>query len=175
MHDLPGAWRRTALGAGLIAPDGTSVPTIFAEMTALAASTGALNLGQGFPDEDGPEVVLEAARRAIADGVNQYAPGRGFPDLLTAIAEHQQRFYGIELDPSRQVLVTVERPRPSPPPFSRSSTARTTRSSSSSPTTTPTPPVWPWRARGSSPCPCAGRTSNPTSRYWHPPSRTGRA
>lgn len=79
MHDLPGAWRRTALGAGLIAPDGTSVPTIFAEMTSLAASTGALNLGQGFPDEDGPEVVLEAARRAIADGVNQYAPGRGFP------------------------------------------------------------------------------------------------
>lgn len=107
MHDLPGAWRRTALGAGLIAPDGTSVPTIFAEMTALAASTGALNLGQGFPDEDGPDAVLEAARRAIADGVNQYAPGRGFPDLLAAIAEHQQRFYGIELDPAREVLVTV--------------------------------------------------------------------
>lgn len=107
MHDLPGAWRRTASGAGLVAPDGSSVPTIFAEMTALAAATGALNLGQGFPDEDGPEIVVEAARRAIADGVNQYAPGRGFPDLLAAIAAHQQRFYGLELDPARQVLVTV--------------------------------------------------------------------
>nr|WP_154922046.1 aminotransferase class I/II-fold pyridoxal phosphate-dependent enzyme [Microbacterium testaceum] len=107
MHQLPGAWQRTARGAGLLAPDGTSVPTIFAEMSALAASTGALNLGQGFPDEDGPEPVLEAARDAIARGVNQYAPGRGFPDLLSAVAEHQERFYGIELDPQREVLITV--------------------------------------------------------------------
>ena len=107
MHQLPGAWQRTARGAGLLAPDGTSVPTIFAEMSALAASTGALNLGQGFPDEDGPEPVLEAARDAIARGVNQYAPGRGFPDLLSAVAEHQKRFYGIELDPQREVLITV--------------------------------------------------------------------
>ena len=76
-------------------------------MSALAASTGALNLGQGFPDEDGPEPVLEAARDAIARGVNQYAPGRGFPDLLSAVAEHQKRFYGIELDPQREVLITV--------------------------------------------------------------------
>ncbi|WZH36053.1 MAG: aminotransferase class I/II-fold pyridoxal phosphate-dependent enzyme [Microbacterium enclense] len=107
MQIIPGAWQRTARGAGLLAPDGHAVPTIFAEMTALATSTGALNLGQGFPDEDGPEVVLEAARRAIADGVNQYAPGRGFPELLTAIAEHQRRFYGIDLDPGSEVLVTV--------------------------------------------------------------------
>lgn len=107
MHQLPGAWQRTARGAGLLAPDGTSVPTIFAEMSALAASTGALNLGQGFPDEDGPEPVLEAARDAIARGINQYAPGRGFPDLLSAVAEHQKRFYGIELDPQREVLITV--------------------------------------------------------------------
>lgn len=107
MHQLPGAWQRTARGAGLLAPDGTSVPTIFAEMSTLAASTGALNLGQGFPDEDGPEPVLEAARDAIARGVNQYAPGRGFPDLLSAVAEHQKRFYGIELDPQREVLITV--------------------------------------------------------------------
>ncbi|KSU55239.1 aminotransferase class I/II-fold pyridoxal phosphate-dependent enzyme [Microbacterium enclense] len=107
MHQLPGAWQRAARGAGLLAPDGTSVPTIFAEMSALAASTGALNLGQGFPDEDGPEPVLEAARDAIARGVNQYAPGRGFPDLLSAVAEHQKRFYGIELDPQREVLITV--------------------------------------------------------------------
>ena len=107
MNTIPGAWQRTARGAGLLAADGRAVPTIFAEMTALATSTGAINLGQGFPDEDGPEVVLEAARRAIADGVNQYAPGRGFPELLTAIADHQKRFYDIELDPAREVLVTV--------------------------------------------------------------------
>ncbi len=51
--------------------------------------------------------MLDAARKAIADGVNQYAPGRGFPDLLAAVAEHQQRFYGISLDPAREVLITV--------------------------------------------------------------------
>lgn len=107
MRHIPGAWQRTARGAGLLAPDGSSIPTIFAEMSALAAATGALNLGQGFPDEDGPEAVLDAARAAISSGVNQYAPGRGFPDLLAAVAEHQQRFYGIELDPQREVLITV--------------------------------------------------------------------
>ncbi|MFJ4160213.1 aminotransferase class I/II-fold pyridoxal phosphate-dependent enzyme [Microbacterium testaceum] len=107
MRHIPGAWQRTARGAGLLAPDGSSVPTIFAEMSALATATGALNLGQGFPDEDGPETVLDAARAAISSGVNQYAPGRGFPDLLAAVAEHQQRFYGIELDPQREVLITV--------------------------------------------------------------------
>ncbi|GEB46088.1 aminotransferase [Microbacterium testaceum] len=107
MRHIPGAWQRTARGAGLLAPDGSSVPTIFAEMSALATATGALNLGQGFPDEDGPEAVLDAARAAISSGINQYAPGRGFPDLLAAVAEHQQRFYGIELDPQREVLITV--------------------------------------------------------------------
>ncbi|MDR6691204.1 N-succinyldiaminopimelate aminotransferase [Microbacterium sp. 1154] len=107
MRHIPGAWQRTARGAGLLAPDNSSVPTIFAEMSALAAATGALNLGQGFPDEDGPEAVLDAARSAISSGINQYAPGRGFPDLLAAVAEHQRRFYGIELDPQREVLVTV--------------------------------------------------------------------
>ncbi|MBM3715882.1 MAG: aminotransferase class I/II-fold pyridoxal phosphate-dependent enzyme [Actinobacteria bacterium] len=107
MHIPPGAWRRTAAGAGLITPDGEAVPTIFAEMSALAAATGAINLGQGFPDEDGPEVVRDAARRAIADGANQYAPGRGVPDLLDAVAEHQQRFYGLTVDPAREALITV--------------------------------------------------------------------
>ncbi|WP_417563696.1 aminotransferase class I/II-fold pyridoxal phosphate-dependent enzyme [Microbacterium sp.] len=107
MRDLPGAWRRTAHGAGLLDADGRSVPTIFAEMSALATRTGAVNLGQGFPDEDGPAEVLEAARAAIADGVNQYPPGRGILDLRTAVAEHQSRFYGLGLDPERDVVITA--------------------------------------------------------------------
>ncbi len=98
---------RAARGALLLAPDGTARPTIFAEMTALAASTGALNLGQGFPDDDGPAEVLEAAREAIASGVNQYPPGLGMPVLREAIARHQHRFYGLEVDPDREVLVTA--------------------------------------------------------------------
>jgi N-succinyldiaminopimelate aminotransferase len=81
--------------------------TIFAEMSALAQETGAINLGQGFPDTDGPQEVLDAAIDAIRSGRNQYPPGPGEPDLRAAIAEHQQRFYGIALDPDREVLVTV--------------------------------------------------------------------
>jgi N-succinyldiaminopimelate aminotransferase len=104
---IPGAWRRTAGGAGLLGADGGVRPTIFAEMSALAMRTSAINLGQGFPDEDGPAEVLEAAVSAIRDGVNQYPPGMGIPDLRLAIAEHQRRFYGIELDPDREVLVTA--------------------------------------------------------------------
>ena len=107
MRQIPGAWHRTAAGAGLVGADGSIHPTIFAEMSALAAHTGAINLGQGFPDEDGPAEVLEAARSAIANGANQYPPGRGIPDLLSAIAEHQERFYGLHLDPAREVLVTA--------------------------------------------------------------------
>src|SRR5215204_1670689 len=80
--------------------------TIFTEMSALAERTGAINLGQGFPDEDGPAEVLEAARRAVRDGHNQYAPLPGVPALREAIAAHQRRFYGIELDPDTQVQVT---------------------------------------------------------------------
>jgi len=91
----------------LLGPDGVPAPTVFAEMSALAAATGAVNLGQGFPDEDGPAEVLEAAVAAIRDGVNQYPPGRGTPDLRAAISEHQARWYGLEVDPDRQVLVTA--------------------------------------------------------------------
>lgn len=81
--------------------------TIFAEMSALAASTGSINLGQGFPDTDGPIEVLDAAVEAIRAGVNQYPPGLGDPDLRQAIAEHHQRWYGIEVDPATEVVVTA--------------------------------------------------------------------
>ncbi len=81
--------------------------TIFAEMSALAASTGSINLGQGFPDTDGPTEVLEAAVEAIRSGVNQYPPGLGDPDLRRAIAEHQQRWYGLHVDPDTEVVVTA--------------------------------------------------------------------
>jgi N-succinyldiaminopimelate aminotransferase len=91
----------------LLGNDGQLAPTIFAEMSALALATGSINLGQGFPDEDGPEEVLEAARTAITNGVNQYPPGRGFPVLREAIATHQKRFYEITLDPDREILVTA--------------------------------------------------------------------
>ena len=81
--------------------------TIFAEMSALAVATGSVNLGQGFPDTDGPKEVLDAAVQAIRDGVNQYPPGPGAPVLRAAIAAHQQRFYGIDYDADREVLVTA--------------------------------------------------------------------
>ena len=81
--------------------------TIFAEMSALAERTGAINLGQGFPDTDGPREVAEAAVAAIRGGANQYPPGPGILDLRLAIAEHQHRFYGIDLDPETDVLVTA--------------------------------------------------------------------
>ncbi|MCC6270223.1 MAG: aminotransferase class I/II-fold pyridoxal phosphate-dependent enzyme [Microbacteriaceae bacterium] len=102
-----GAWQAAARGAMLLADDGELRSTIFAEMSALATSTGAINLGQGFPDEDGPAEVLSAACDAIKGGVNQYPPGRGMPVLREAVAAHQNRFYGIAVDPDREVLVTA--------------------------------------------------------------------
>ncbi|SFL95005.1 N-succinyldiaminopimelate aminotransferase, partial [Streptomyces pini] len=82
--------------------------TVFAEMSALAVRTGSINLGQGFPDTDGPEQVREAAVRALREGKgNQYPPGPGVPELRAAIADHQRRFYGLEYDPDTEVLVTA--------------------------------------------------------------------
>ncbi|MCX4576423.1 pyridoxal phosphate-dependent aminotransferase [Streptomyces sp. NBC_01571] len=82
--------------------------TIFAEMSALALSTDSINLGQGFPDTDGPEEIREAAVRAMRDGRgNQYPPGPGVPELRTAIAVHQKHHYGLSYDPDREVLVTA--------------------------------------------------------------------
>ncbi|ORA17006.1 pyridoxal phosphate-dependent aminotransferase [Mycobacterium asiaticum] len=81
--------------------------TVFAEMSALAARIGAVNLGQGFPDEDGPPEMLRAAQDAIAEGVNQYPPGLGIASLRQAIAAQRQRHFGIEYDPDTEVLVTV--------------------------------------------------------------------
>jgi N-succinyldiaminopimelate aminotransferase len=82
--------------------------TIFAEMSALALSTGSINLGQGFPDTDGPEEIREAAVRALRDGRgNQYPPGPGVPELRTAVAAHQQWRYGLTYDPDTEVLVTA--------------------------------------------------------------------
>ncbi|MFF3136551.1 pyridoxal phosphate-dependent aminotransferase [Streptomyces mirabilis] len=82
--------------------------TIFAEMSALALSTASINLGQGFPDTDGPEEIREAAVRALRDGRgNQYPPGPGVPELRTAIAAHQKQRYGLAYDPDREVLVTA--------------------------------------------------------------------
>ncbi len=81
--------------------------TIFAEMSALATRTGAINLGQGFPDTDGPAEIVEAAVAALRGGSNQYPPAPGIPALRSAIADHQRRFYAIELDPDGEVLVTT--------------------------------------------------------------------
>lgn len=82
--------------------------TIFAEMSALAVATDSINLGQGFPDVDGPRAILEAAVRAIREGRgNQYPPGLGVPELRHAIAAHQQEYYGLTFDPDSEVLVTI--------------------------------------------------------------------
>ncbi|HEY0095864.1 MAG TPA: aminotransferase class I/II-fold pyridoxal phosphate-dependent enzyme, partial [Archangium sp.] len=89
--------------AGRVAHLGT---TVFSEFSALALKHGAMNLGQGFPDFDGPEAVKEAARTAITEGLNQYAPGIGLRALRVALAEHSARFYGQQVDPDTMVTVT---------------------------------------------------------------------
>ncbi|MEE1620734.1 aminotransferase class I/II-fold pyridoxal phosphate-dependent enzyme [Zafaria sp. J156] len=100
-------WQRAAQGAHLLDDDGRPRPTIFEELTELARLHGAINLGQGFPDADGPQELRDIARGHVADGLNQYAPGRGLPVLRQAVAAHQQRFYGLTPDPDDEVLVTT--------------------------------------------------------------------
>jgi N-succinyldiaminopimelate aminotransferase len=102
-----GRWNDVARAANLLDAGGAVAPTVFATMSALATRTGAINLGQGFPDTDGPESLLEDAVRAVRGGANQYPPGRGVPELRQAIADHQRRFYGLDVDPDTQVLVTA--------------------------------------------------------------------
>ncbi|MDA2803716.1 pyridoxal phosphate-dependent aminotransferase [Nocardiopsis suaedae] len=81
--------------------------TVFAEMSRLAAETGAINLGQGFPDTDGPRPLIEAAAGRIRDGVNQYPPGPGRPELRTAVAADRAERFGLEYDPAGEVYITV--------------------------------------------------------------------
>ena len=81
--------------------------TIFAEMSALAVATGSINLGQGFPDEDGPPEVMDAAVAAIRAGHNQYPPGIGIPELRHAIVAHQSKWYSLDYDADTEVLVTA--------------------------------------------------------------------
>ncbi|WP_432908384.1 pyridoxal phosphate-dependent aminotransferase [Micromonospora matsumotoense] len=81
--------------------------TVFAEMSALAVRTGAVNLGQGFPDTDGPPEMLAAAAEALRSGHNQYPPGPGIPALRAAVAAHQRRFWALDYDPADEIVVTA--------------------------------------------------------------------
>lgn len=80
--------------------------TIFTVMSSLAVKHDAVNLGQGFPDTDGPSWIRDYAARAIIDGPNQYAPMMGMPALRNAVAEANKRFYGLDIDPDSEVMVT---------------------------------------------------------------------
>jgi N-succinyldiaminopimelate aminotransferase len=81
--------------------------TIFAEMSALATETGSINLGQGFPDTDGPPEMLAAAAAALHGGRNQYPPGPGAPELRAAISAHQKEYWSLDYDPDREIVVTA--------------------------------------------------------------------
>jgi len=113
---VPGRHSGVTLGGGKHALSSTTMTvsrlrpyatTVFAETSALAARVGAVNLGQGFPDEDGPPAMLQAAQDAIAAGANQYPPGIGIAALREAVAAQRRRHFGVEYDPDTQVLVTV--------------------------------------------------------------------
>lgn len=100
-------WQRTAAGANLLSPDGELGVTIFEEITSLAVKHQAINLGQGFPDTDGPGTFKDMAAQGVSGDLNQYAPGSGILPLRQAIADHQKRFYGLEVDPHHEVVVTT--------------------------------------------------------------------
>jgi N-succinyldiaminopimelate aminotransferase len=85
----------------------SATTTIFAEMSALAVATGSVNLGQGFPDTDGPDWMLASAQEAIGAGVNQYPPGRGIAPLREAVVAHSRRYYGLEYDADTEVVITT--------------------------------------------------------------------
>jgi N-succinyldiaminopimelate aminotransferase len=104
--EITGPWTRATAAAGLM-KNGEARPTVFAQMSARALTHDALNLGQGFPDDDPPAAVAEAAIDAIRQGRNQYPPGAGEAVLREAIAEHQAQWYGLHWDPSREVLVST--------------------------------------------------------------------
>lgn len=96
-----------AAGANLLSPNGDLGVTIFEEITTLAAKHQAINLGQGFPDTDGPSVIKDMAAHGISGNLNQYAPGSGILPLRKAIADHQKRFYGVDVNPEKEVVVTT--------------------------------------------------------------------
>lgn len=98
-------WHSMADAAGLINADGTIGETIYGQMTALAANTGAVNLGQGAPGTDAPAELINAAADAMREGFNQYAPGQGFPALLEAVAQQRSQDFGHEVS-SQHVLYT---------------------------------------------------------------------
>ncbi|WP_159610505.1 aminotransferase class I/II-fold pyridoxal phosphate-dependent enzyme [Glutamicibacter sp. JC586] len=100
-------WQRTAHGANLLDTTGQPGVTIFEEITALANEHQAINLGQGFPDTEGPEEIRQIAVDAILSGANQYAPGSGTRQLREAISEHQERFYSLKIDPVSEVVVST--------------------------------------------------------------------
>ena len=105
-------WARSAAGANTYDQAADSVlPTIYERTTAAALQAGAINLGQGFPDGEGPEWMRRAAAESITESTvgppNQYAPGLGLPELREAVAAHQRRCYGLELDPSDQVMAAT--------------------------------------------------------------------
>ena len=98
-------WRRVAAATGLLGADGAPGQTVFAEMTALARATGAVNLGQGFPDEDGPPELLEAAVAAMRRGQTKYTEVAGIPELRAAVCDKLQRDNGLAYEPA-EVLVS---------------------------------------------------------------------
>lgn len=100
-------WQRSAAGANLLAANGDLSVTIFEEITTLAAKHNAINLGQGFPDTDGPQHFKQQAAHGILGDKNQYAPGSGILPLREAISRHQSRFYSLEVDPAHEIVVTT--------------------------------------------------------------------